>query len=62
MRQYIGQYIVETERARIRRDRFVALVWLDGELLFVVMGSTEHGVYDAAYGYVVQCRDAAAAD
>lgn len=51
MKQRIGQFIVETERARVRRDWFVAWVWRGPWLFHMYMGPAEHQVFDRAYQY-----------
>lgn len=51
MKQSIGQFIVETDRARTRRDYWIALVWRGAWLHFMAMGKSEPAVYDAAYAY-----------
>lgn len=62
MRQSIGQFIVETDKARTRRDRWIAFVWRGSWLHFVVMGTSEPAVYDAAYAYATRSHGRADED
>jgi hypothetical protein len=62
MKQRIGQFMVETERARVRRDWFVAWVWHGPWLYQMFMGPSESAVFDGAYGYCRTRPDERSAD